>query len=297
MMELNHLQTFLVVAEEASITRAAERLFLAPPSVSAHIKALEEELHLLLFLRTSKGMILTEQGALLRPKAVATLAAVQDLLHHAAAMQTVAVGRLEVGLNAPPGFLRVAPLLKTLKERHPGIDLAFSHSGTGKILVALKQGALDAGYLFGPVSDPAVAACQVTTVELVIAAPLHWADQVQAASWRDLAQLPWICTNGYCPFQDLIDRIFRQHGLDYVRAAQSDDEATRCDLVSAGVGLSLLIDDEAREVEKQGRLVVLEHPPLRCDLSFAYPSHRAEDPLVKALVKAVMQVWKPNQHV
>jgi DNA-binding transcriptional LysR family regulator len=296
-MELNHLQTFLAVAEEASITRAAERLFLAPPSVSAHIKALEEELHVLLFLRTSKGMILTEQGALLRMKAATTLAAAQDLLNHAAAMQAVAIGRLEVGLNAPPGFLRVAPLLKTLKTRHPGIDLVFIHSGTGKILIDLKQGALDAGYLFGPVADPAVTARRMTTVELVIAAPRHWVDEVQAASWRDLAHLPWICTNGYCPFQDLIDRLFRQQGLDYVRAAQSDDEATRCDLVSAGVGLSLLIDDEARAAEKQGKLVVLDHPPLRCELSFAYSSRRADDPLMKTLVLAVEEIWKPSQYV
>ena len=61
-MELYHLKTFVTVAEERHLTRAAERLCVSQPAISAHIKALEEELGLALFERTPKGMLPTAAG-------------------------------------------------------------------------------------------------------------------------------------------------------------------------------------------------------------------------------------------
>jgi DNA-binding transcriptional LysR family regulator len=60
-MELYQLRTFIVVAAEGNVTRAAARLGLTPPSVSARSN-LEEELHVQLFVRTSQGMGLTDHG-------------------------------------------------------------------------------------------------------------------------------------------------------------------------------------------------------------------------------------------
>ena len=82
-MELTHLRTFIAVAKEENLTRAARRLFMTPPAVSAHIKALEQELQVTLFERTSRGMQLTEKGKILREKAENTLASAQDLVNYA----------------------------------------------------------------------------------------------------------------------------------------------------------------------------------------------------------------------
>ena len=77
-MELYHLKTFVTVAEEGHLTRAAERLFTSQPAISAHIKALEEELGVTLFERTPKGMQLSPAGAQLLAQAQRTLAAAGD---------------------------------------------------------------------------------------------------------------------------------------------------------------------------------------------------------------------------
>ena len=61
-MEYYHLRTFVAVAEEEHLTRAAERLNASLPAVSAHIRGLEEELGVVLFSRTPKGMRLTDEG-------------------------------------------------------------------------------------------------------------------------------------------------------------------------------------------------------------------------------------------
>src|SRR5579864_2578306 len=147
-MELHHLRTFVVVAEEKNVTRAAKHLFMTPPAVSAHLKALEEELNVTLFVRTSQGMQITDKGQLLRVKAEQTLRAAQELVNHATEMQSYLMGRVVIGLNTSPTFLRVGPLVAQLAANCPGIDLAFVASVSGKILDALQAGSVDAGYIF-----------------------------------------------------------------------------------------------------------------------------------------------------
>lgn len=82
-MELYHLRTFIAVAEEKNLTRAAQKLFTSPPSVSPHIKALEEELNVELFIRTPRGMHLTEAGETLKQKAESTVYAADDFVNSA----------------------------------------------------------------------------------------------------------------------------------------------------------------------------------------------------------------------
>src|SRR5215831_12904146 len=78
-MELNRLRSFAAVAEAGHLTRAAEKLHISQPALSAQIKALEDELDLSLFERTPAGMTLTEAGKRLLGEAEKVLAAAQAL--------------------------------------------------------------------------------------------------------------------------------------------------------------------------------------------------------------------------
>ena len=78
-MELYQLRSFAAVAELGHLTRAAERLHISQPAVSAQIKALEDELGVTLFERVSSGMVLTSAGRKLLPAAEKVLDAAQAL--------------------------------------------------------------------------------------------------------------------------------------------------------------------------------------------------------------------------
>ncbi|MFN8492115.1 MAG: LysR family transcriptional regulator [Caldilineaceae bacterium] len=290
-MDLHQLRAFVTVAETENLTKAADLLFMTPPSVSAQIKALEEELKLVLFVRTSRGMKLTEAGARLKGKAEQTLRAAEAFIQQATALQTALSGQLTIGINATPGFLRIAPFAQSLKAEHPQVTLNFVNSSSGKILLELPKGTLDAGYIFGPVTNPTIAAVQVCVAELVVAAPKAWAERLRGANWADLAQMPWIGGAGYCPFQALVDELFRQKGLTYRRTVQADDEAIKCELISAGVGLALLEASEAQTAAQAGKMVIWAGAPIACPLSFAYPAQRADEPLLKAALAKILEVW------
>jgi len=96
-MEIYQLRTFVVVAREGSITRAAERLHLSQPAVSAHIKAIEDALALSLFGRTARGMSLTHEGQRLLAKAEQTLAVHQELIDEATRIKGHLAGQFRLG--------------------------------------------------------------------------------------------------------------------------------------------------------------------------------------------------------
>jgi DNA-binding transcriptional LysR family regulator len=290
-MELYQLRTFIVVAEEGNVTRAAARLGLTPPSVSAQIKHLEEELHVQLFVRTSQGMLLTEHGTLLRSKAEHTLQAATAVVSEAARLQAHLVGQVSFGLNATPEVSRIGAIAAHLQSTAPGLTLQLVASVSGKIVEALHTAALDIGYVFGPITHTALIARRVDVVELVVAVPMRWAQQVAQAGWQEIATLPWLYADAYCPFQDLVDQLFAQRQLDYQRVVLTHDEATKCALVSAGVGLALLERSEAEGARQAGKLVIWDAPPLPCDLSVAYARQRAHDPLIQAVVASVCHAW------
>jgi DNA-binding transcriptional LysR family regulator len=178
-----------------------------------------------------------------------------------------------------------------LQSTSPGITLELVASGSGKILEALHAEALDIGYVFGPITDTALIAQRVDAVELVVAVPIRWAQQVAQAGWEEIATLPWLYADLYCPFQGMIDQLFAQRQLDYHRVVLTGDEATKCALVSAGVGLALLERSEAQAAMQAGKLVIWDTPPLWCDLSVAYARQRAHDPMIQAVAASVCHVW------
>ena len=91
----------------------------------------------------------------------------------------------------------------------------------------------------------------------------------------------------------MVDRLFARLGLDYAKAARADDEATKLELIAAGIGLALVEESEAREAaERTGRAAVLPLEPLACGLSLACLGKREAEPLLKILFDETARVWE-----
>ena len=290
-MELYQLRTFLVVAEEKGITRAAKRLFTTPPSISAHIKSLEDEWNVTLFRRTPRGMEITEKGETLRRKAEATLLAAQDLSNHATQLAEFLMGVLRIGLNSSATFLRIPRVVEYFQEHRPGVELSLSNSDTGAIIEALKDDSLDAGFIFGPLSDEAIVLHLLTNAELAIAVPKRWEHRMIADDWLQIAQLPWISSSDYCPFEAITDRLFGRRKIEYRSATRTNDDRTKIDLVRAGLGVALVEKSETESEAAEGSLFIWQTEPIRCDLYFAHLASRRDDPLIGTLKATVLEVW------
>jgi len=288
---LHQLRLFVTVADEHNLTRGAQRLHMTPPTVSAHIKALEDELGVTLFVRTAKGMLLTDSGKLLKAKAEATLHAAQELVQQAAILHTHVVGQARCGLNTSPGFLRVGRLAHYLQATYPQLTLTLLTSASGQIITALEQDQMEGGYIFGASPSALLTTHALAMAEVVIAAPRHWAARLATAGWHGLAQLPWMSSEGYCPFEALAESLFHQRGLSYKRVVLSSDDGTKAELVAAGVGLAMLERSEVLHGAHADRLTIWQTAPMHCALHFAYATRRQHEPRIVALRTAVHHIW------
>ncbi len=141
--ELRHVRYFLAVADELNFTRAAERLHIAQPPLSAAIRQLEEQLGVSLFDRTSRQVVLTPAGRLLVELGRDLLDRADGVFAEVRAVERAPTGRLRVGIS-PTARFGLAPLvLAACASRVPGVMLYPREDATGALLHDLRAGRLD----------------------------------------------------------------------------------------------------------------------------------------------------------
>lgn len=294
-MELYQLKTFVTVAEEGHLTRASERLHTSQPAVSAHIKSLEEEMGVSLFIRTPKGMVLTREGEVLRAKAQTALDTIEDLYKEASVLKENVVGTARIGLHIDPQFLKIDCFLSHMRRHHPELDFHLLQRWSWQQPDAFKKGALDGGFVYGRPEMADLEVIALRQFNVVVVGPVDWEKQISGAGWKDIARLPWIWTPPNCQFCQIAMSAFESRGLQPMRVTVADQEPLISTLVSSGIGLAIMIEDEARLAQEQGRLTIWEEVLDSVDLSFIYPRKRASEPLVKALADGIRQIWKISE--
>ncbi len=291
-MELYQLKTFAFVAQEGHLTRAAERLNTSQPAVSAHIKALEQELGVTLFERTPKGMRLTPQGLLLKPKADEVLQAA-DAMHFAAhQLKDELTGDIRLGLHTDPQYLRATRILAELTRDHPKVSLNYIPKMTWEAPAELHAGNLEAAFAYASPQDDAIAAHALDKVKLFIVGPIAWQDRLQQASLADMATYPWIWTSHQCPFFAIAQDLFAQMDCEPAKAVITDQESAIRQLVASGVGLSIMSQKEVEEAVEAGEVYVIGPSIASMDLYLLYMKKRMHDPLVKAIVGSIAKAWQ-----
>ncbi len=290
-MELNRLYTFVVVAEEKSVTNAAKRLHTTPSSISMHIKTLEEELGVQLFIRTTRGMQITKKGSALLEKTIQTLSAVNDLVNQAAVMQASLVGEVALGINAKNEFLQIPQFVKAMSKDYPNINLRIVHESSGRILQQIIQEKLSLGFVCGPVDDSRLHSYHLQTVSLSVVMPKIWAKDTDVNNWEKLAKLPWICNDYYCPFQKIIDSHFKSLNLQYSKFVTTNDDMTKAELVASGLGMTLLKTDDVQKLSSDGLVAIVDNAEFSCDLSIVCLGYRQFDPLVQATLEHIRKAW------
>ena len=290
-MELYQLKTFVAVAEEAHLTRAAERLHASQPTVSAHIKALEDELDTRLFIRTPKGMRLTEAGGRLLPRARGVLESVLEMELEARNLGDELVGNLTLGLNTDAEYLRVVPLLTSLGDAHPRITLQIQQGASTTVQADIRDHTLDCGFIFGEPRYPELQAVHLEQTRFFVGVPDVWKDRIQGGL-PALADLPWIMDPGDNPLQRIVEPFFIANGIQPGKRLEVDgDEVIRV-LVAAGKGISFLRENELKAANRIGLVHAVPFKELAIDLHFVYLKRRDQDPVMRAVIEHVKKVWE-----
>ena len=290
-MEIYQLRTFLAVARVGHLTRASEQLHITQPAVSKQLKALEEELGVLLFDRLPTGMALTKAGEALLPHAERTLFDAVELLNTAKRLQGEVAGSIKLGTIIDPESIRLGALLGALLQYYPLLQVKLQHGISGGILEQVAASKLDAGFYLGHVSEASVAAVLLKTVTYRVIAPPHWAAQMQGATWATLGRMPWVGTPAHSSQYRLLRQMLREHGHEPRLVVEADQESSMINLVKNGVGLCLMRDELASAALTRQEVCIWDGVAQDCPLMFIYPKAREQDPSMVGLVRVLREVW------
>jgi DNA-binding transcriptional LysR family regulator len=290
-MELYQVRSFVAVAEQGNLTRAADKLNVSQPAVSAQIKALEEELGVTLFERRPSGMELTAAGKRLLGAAQQLLASAQALRNEARAINGTVAGVVRMGTLSDPKVIRVGELINAAVERYPLLEIQFHHEVTGGAFEKVRDGELDASFYYGDLSHPSVAEVALRDLVYRIVAPAAWRAQLERADWPRIAGHPWVLTPPISTHHGLASALFREHGIEPAKVVEADDEFVVGSLVVAGVGIGLMREDLALEKAAAGEVILVGDVRLTTPLKFIYLRERAQDRVIQALVDTIEKVW------
>jgi DNA-binding transcriptional LysR family regulator len=143
MLELRHLRYFVAVAEELNFSRAAARLHMAQPPLSAAIRQLEQELGTELLVRTTREVRLTEAGTTFLGGARRTLAELERARTEAQRAAAGEIGQLRVGFSWSARFETLPAIGRSFRLSHPDVSLLTEEMWNARMLPALRSGAID----------------------------------------------------------------------------------------------------------------------------------------------------------
>ncbi|MGW8970708.1 LysR family transcriptional regulator [Streptomyces platensis] len=172
-MELRQLQYFVAVVEEANFTRAAARLHLAQPGVSAQIRQLERELGQPLLDRSGRSVTVTEVGEAVLVHARAALAAAEGIRQTVDQFSGLLRGRVRIGLlsGAAGNRFDMASLLADFHDAHPQVEISLTEDTSERMLGELQHGALDIAVIgLKDEEPPPGTSCQIVVDEPLVAA-------------------------------------------------------------------------------------------------------------------------------
>lgn len=280
-MELRQLEYFVAVAEEASFTRAAARVHVAQPGVSAQIRQLEGELGQPLFDRSGRTVRLTAAGAAVLPHARAALEAVAGVRHAVDELTGLLRGRVALGMITGCSSLELADVLAEFHQAHPDVEIALSEDSSDRLLDGLQAGTLDLALVGLAAAAPPGIATQVVVDEALVAAvrpddPLAETDTVSLAALRERALISLPRGTG---LRAALDAACAAAGIRPRIAFEASDLGIIAQLAVRGLGAAMLPESVARAHDDVLRAVRLVEPEPRGTLELAW---RADGPISPA---------------
>jgi DNA-binding transcriptional LysR family regulator len=290
-VELRQLATFVAVAEEASFTRAADRLHVVQSAVSAGVRNLEKELGAMLFDRSTHSVRLTDAGRALLPEARATLAAAQaarDAVDEARGglRGTVVLGTMQAqGMRA----IDLAGVLAVFRTEHPGVEVNIRHSGgSSEMAREVREGRLDLAFVALPDDGPpGLKLIPLAREPIMLAVPAgHPLSQRAQVKLSELVGEALVDLPAGWGIRMAVDRSFAAAGVTRDITYEVNDTATMVDFIRNGLAVGLL---PPSLVETPGDVVfvpIADHPPL-FRTAIAVPANRRLSAATRAMLETI----------
>jgi DNA-binding transcriptional LysR family regulator len=240
---LPQIEAFLEVARRQNLSRAAEALFVSQPTLTARLQSLEAALGEQLFVRTRRGMRLTEAGDAFLPYAEHAVAALADGRERLAELRRGVAGRLVLGAPPTVSTYTLPALLARFSAAHPGVRLAVKTGTSEEVLEMVLHDQVQLG-IIRALANPEIETIPLYTDTLVlIAGPGHRLARSPAgrqARMADLAGEVLVLFGRSSSYLEFTTATFRQAGVLPGSVLELDNIEAAKKMVERGLGVAMV---------------------------------------------------------
>ena len=263
-MEFKQLQSFAAVVKYESFTKAAEKLFLSQPTISAHIQALEEELHCQLMIRTTKSIEITPKGMSVYEYAVNILS-MRDRMIEECREDPKSI--IHLGASTIPSAYILPEILAEYGKISPHIYFIIHQSDSAGVVEGLTDGVFDVGLVGMKFEDPELACIPFCRDRMVLIAPVNSyflaLKEQETPPLKELLSGPVILRESGSGSRKSADLFLDNAGIAekdlHITARINDQEAIK-NLVASGMGVSIISERAAKNFLEEKRLLMFELP-------------------------------------
>lgn len=299
-MDLHKLAVFCKVIELKSFTRAAEAMLLSQPTISEHIRSLEQETGQRLINRLGREIRVSEAGNILHGYAGKMLRLQQEALAALGDYSGTLTGRMAIGAGTIPGAYILPEKIGAFKKSHPDITITLRISGSRTIANEILSGELEMGILGAQWRENSLIWQEIFSDELIlsVAADHPWAGQRQI-TLAQLAEEPFIMRDHSSGTRRAVAQILERHGLNPARlnvvAEMGTTEAVR-QSVKASIGVSILSSQAVREDIEHGSLAAVAIQGVKMIRPFYMVTRKnqALSPLCTAFIQTLTAASDPG---
>ena len=296
-MEFKQLEAFVAVVDYGSFSEAARKLYLTQPTISAHVRSLEEELHTRLILRTTKKTTITTRGYQLYDSAVRMLEIRNNLLENFTGVQK---HMIDLAASTIPSSYLLPEILAAFGKTHPDIYFHSIQADSAESINRVLDGTVDLALVGQNTRDETCVFLPFCQDELVIATPItnHYLGlQNKSVTFENFIKDPIIIREKGSGTKKEMDLFLEQIGVTpndlNVIARMNDLEGIKKSIVN-GLGISILSARSAIDLQKTKQILLfpLEESAHKRTFYIVYSKNRILKPHVRQFIQFVQNFYR-----
>ncbi|GAA0136440.1 LysR family transcriptional regulator [Paenibacillus sp. YSY-4.3] len=275
-MDIRQLQYLIEVARLGSFTKAADALYVTQPAISKAIKAMEDELGVVLFDRLGKRVELTDAGQIIAGQAQQIVASFHNLTSELDDLRNLKKGHIRIGLPPMVGASFFPKVIGQFHKKYPEITIQLYENGAKKVELEVAAGTLEVGVVVLPTTQDGLSSFPFVEEKLnLVVHPSHPLAERKEVELAELAQDDFVLFREDFTLHDRIIGECARFGFQPHVIYESSQWDLISEMVAVGLGITLLPETICREIDnKRVKIIPLVKPVIPWKLGIIWRDDR-----------------------
>ncbi|MBF7023255.1 cidABC operon transcriptional activator CidR [Staphylococcus kloosii] len=294
-MELKHMQYFVEVVKQKSMTKAAASLFITQPTISNTIKLLEEELEVILFSRYKNQIYLTDAGEAFFFQCKEMLKMYDNIPNELSNLLELKTGRLKIGIPTIINIRILINLISQFHEMYPNITFQLFENGSKKIENDIYYGDLDMGITVLPTNNKSFNTFSFLEEKLkLVVHKNHKLSKRKTVNIEDLKEQEFILFNSDFYLNDKIKNTCRDYGFNPNMIFETTQWSFIEEMLLNNLGICILPEGILELLDNNLKAIDINEPSMKWELAIIWRKDIIVDSLTKNWIKFLQENFLIN---